>query len=208
MNRDGPRLSKAGHSTQRAAAFFIAAAIFCLLAAPAPSATTGESVAEFFRHENGYDFRKTRWGMTPDEVVKSEGADFRYNLGRAPDGSPSENGFIEYADDVNGYRIITTYNFHANKLVMANVRLENDRASKKEHMENLLGIRKEIAAACGPPSLDSTSGTGGGALMSSQWRTVKIYIFLTLLETSDGEYSFTVLYAEKNNFDRQNAGGP
>lgn len=168
MKRDGTRLSKAGHSTQRAAAFFIAAAIFRLLAAPATLATTGGSVAEFFKHYDGYDFRKTSWGMTPDEVVKSEGADFRYNLTLNPDGSPSENGFIEYAADVNGYRIITTYNFHANKLAMANVRLENDRASKKEHMENLLGIRKEIAAAYGPPSLDSTSGTGDGALMSSQ----------------------------------------
>lgn len=176
---------------------------------PAQPETDGESVAEFFRHYDDYDFRKTSWGMTPDEVVKSEGTDFRYNLTLDPDGSPSENGFIEYAADVNGYRIITTYNFSANKLVMANVRLENDQASKKEQMENLLGIRKEIVAACGPPSLDSTSGApGDGALMSSQWRTVKVYIFLTLFETSDNKYAFTVLYAEKNNFDRQSAGAP
>jgi len=208
LKRGGRRIIKSRYSTQRAAAFFIAAAIFCLLAAPATLATGGGSVAGFFKHYGGYDFRKIRWGMSPDEVVKSEGSDFRYNLTLNPDGSPSENGFIEYAADVNGYRIFATYNFHANKLVMVNIRLENDQASKKEQMENLMAIRREIAAAYGPPSLDSTSGTpGDGALMSSQWRTPKVYIFLTLFETN-GEYSFTVLYAEKNNFDRQNAGAP
>jgi len=204
LKRGGRR---AGHSTQRTAAF-IAAAIFCILAAPATLAATGGSVAEFFKHYSGYDFRKIHWGMTPDEVVKSEGSDFRYNLTLDPDGSPSENGFIEYAAAVNGYRIFATYNFRANKLVMVTIRLENERASKKEQMENLMTVRREIIAAYGPPSLDSTSGTpGAGALMSSQWRTPKVYIFLTLLETN-GEYSFTVLYAEKNNFDRQNAGAP
>lgn len=208
MNREDRRIIKSGYSTQRAAAFFIAAAIFCLLAAPATLATTGGSVPEFFKHYDGYDFRKTRWGMTPDEVVKSEGADFRYNITFNPDGSPNENGFIESAANINGYDVTTTYNFHTNKLVMVNVRLENQRASKKVHMDNLLGIRKEIAAACGPPSLDSTTDAmGNGALMSSQWRTTKVYIFLTLLETKD-KYAFTVLYTEKNNFDRQNAAAP
>ena len=208
MRRDIRCGSRMGHSTQRAAAFFMAAVLLYLLAAPATPATGGGSVAGFFKHYDVYDFRKTRWGMTPDEVVKSEGSDFRYDLTLNPDGSPNENGFIEYASDVNSYHIITTYNFHANKLVMVSIRLENNQASKKEQMENLMAVRREIIAAYGPPSLDSTTGApGDGALMSSQWRTPKVYIFLTLFETN-GEYSFTVLYAEKNNFDRQNFGAP
>lgn len=187
---------------------FIAIAFLCLSAAHAPSVIAGKSVADIFRHEGGYDFRKTRWGMTPDEVVKSEGADFRHNFTTGPDGSPNENGFIEYAADINGCGVTTSYNFHTNKLVMVTVRLEDENASKKGQMENLLAIRREIVAGNGQPSLDSTSGAAGGALMSSQWRTDRSYIFLTLLETNDNKYAFTVLYAEKNNFDRQSADAP
>ncbi|MCL4245929.1 MAG: hypothetical protein KJ002_12510, partial [Candidatus Dadabacteria bacterium] len=104
--------------------------------------------------------------------------------------------------------VTTSYNCHTNKLVMVTVRLEDENASKKGQMENLLAIRREIVAGNGQPSLDSTSGAAGGALMSSQWRTDRSYIFLTLLETNDNKYAFTVLYAEKNNFDRQSADAP
>ena len=190
-------------------ATFIAAAILCLFAMPALPEPGGESVADIFRHVDGYDFRKTRWGMTPAEVIKSEDLIIRKNFTVNIDGTPYENGNIEYVANTNAYSISITYNFEKNILVMVNVRLNKDLAPKKEHMENLVNIRRAIIGAYGQPRGEYTNGSDtDGFLMSSQWQTDRAYIFLTLYESGRNEYLFSVDYTENSYFDRQSAGAP
>lgn len=80
--------------------------------------TTGESVADIFRHVDGYNFRKTRWGMSLSEVKSSENADY-IGAGTVGIGDETYDTSLVYEDKIGGLDVTILYIFTNEKLSQA-----------------------------------------------------------------------------------------
>ena len=182
-------------------ATFIAAAIFCLFALPASSATADVSVADIFRHVDGYDFRKTRWGMSPEEVIKSEDFTIMTNFTVNHDGTPNENGSIIYVANIDDYGINITYSFKMNKLVLVLVKLDKEPSSQKEHVKNFDNIQETITNTYKQPEGEIAIDDKDRFMMFSHWKTNRTDIGLSFSDAGDKEFLFTVSYSDVKNVD-------
>lgn len=164
----------------------------------------GESVAEFFRHYDGYDFRKTRWGMTPNEVMKSEDSTIMTNFTINHDGTPNEDGSITYVTNIDSYGVKISYSFKMNKLAVVYVDLNKDSSSREEHAENYNDIRETIIKTYGQPiGEEITPDDKSRFKMFSYWKTNRTVIDLSLSDVGDKEFLFIVTYGDREYLDRK-----
>lgn len=107
---------------------------------PEPSVTPGpqsKPVEEF-------DFRRTKWGMTKDEVKKSEP--------RQP-GNETEDS-LSYISSYRDQLTYITYQFKDGKLYRAGVLYPEKLSSESLYLENYENLKKEATKAHGKPALD------------------------------------------------------
>ncbi|MAT38866.1 MAG: hypothetical protein CL946_04605 [Ectothiorhodospiraceae bacterium] len=159
---------------------FIAIALFGLLTAAAAA-----------QDQDGYDFRKTKWGMTPAQVKASEST------------SPIEEGpsgqfdlMIIYSGNVANLQTLYSYHFINNKLVSTFYNFRESYVNDNMYLEDYLKIKEILTRKYGPPSKDNTVwsndlykgdpqnyGTAvsvGHLAFQSDWQTPRTDIRLTL----------------------------
>jgi hypothetical protein len=118
---------------------------------PEPSVTPGPQS----KPEEKFDFRRTNWGMTKDEVKKAE-----------PKGPKHETEDSLIFD--GSYRdMITyiTYQFKDGKLYRAGVLYPEKLASDSLYLENYENIKQDAIKAYGKPALDEETLLNPGAVI-------------------------------------------
>ena len=103
-----------------------------------------KAVAEKPTDENDqYDFRKVRWGMTPDEVMKQE------------EGLKREDGKLAcwlYKNvEVAGYKTQVVYQFYFNKLVLAYYQIKAKHAVENQYIDDYRSLEKVLEMKYGKP---------------------------------------------------------
>ena len=91
-----------------------------------------------------YDFRKTRWGMSRDEVKANEPSKLAFE---------NENS-IEYTVFIDDLQAQTSYKFQDDKLIRAGYYFPKEYDDKNEYIETYEKIKEMIMEAKGPPALD------------------------------------------------------
>lgn len=159
---------------------FIAIALLCLLTCAAEA-----------QDQDGYDFRKTKWGMTPAQVKASE------NTSPIAEGPASQcDLIIIYSGNVANLQTLYSYHFINNKLVSTFYNFRESYVNDNKYLEDYLKIKEILTRKYGSPSKDNTVwsndlykddpqnyGTAvsvGHLALQSDWQTPGTDIRLTL----------------------------
>jgi hypothetical protein len=91
-----------------------------------------------------YDFRHTTWGMTADEVIKSEGKD------------PQERSekIAVYSTKISGKDFLLIYQFIENKLAIAGYMLDEKHTNKTDYLADYNEIKELLIKKYGEPAED------------------------------------------------------
>lgn len=159
---------------------FIAIALLCLFAG-----------AAWAQDSDGYDFRKTKWGMTPAQVKASESMD-----PTAQGGTETYDLIILYSVSVAGLNTQLGYHFVSNKLVSGAYIIQESYVNRNQHIADYNKIKEILTRKYGPPSTDDvvwnndlfkddpqnygTAVATGHLAYQSTWETPDTEIKLTL----------------------------
>lgn len=102
------------------------------------------AVAPFASGESDYDFRKTRWGMTRQQVESSE---------KRPPMNAAGNE-IYYDDRVAGYKAIVAYVFLKDQLVNAGYMFNEQHTNDSLYIINYAKVKDALIAKYGQPIED------------------------------------------------------
>lgn len=120
-------------------------------ASPLPPASPGPQS----KPEENFDFRGVRWGMTKDEVKKSE---------PKPVGHETEDS-LSYRGSYRDMITYITYQFKDGKLYRAGVLYPEKLASDSLYLENYEHIKKEATKVHGEPVIDGETLLKPGAVI-------------------------------------------
>ena len=109
-----------------------------------------ESMQEFVEDDGDYDFRKTRWGMSRDEVKKREKS--------AP--KAESEGEIDYSDRVAGLNATVGYVFIDNKLVSCGYLFDEPHSNKNQYISDYETLKNAFIKKYGQPADDQTIWKG------------------------------------------------
>lgn len=189
---------------------------------PAPSANSktalsepgGESVADIFRHKDGYDFRKTRWGMTPEEVRASESS----KPGQERWAADQSKHYIYYSGEIAGLKTDYVYIFTDRSLRRVFCYFTVADENPLNYIKESKRIKKLISTKYGTPLYDGTvreeeefKGTreeaveafkNGGAAYLTMWATPASTILLDL-DNDNGEIVLALKYWHKDETGKQ-----
>lgn len=175
---------------------FIAIALLCLFAG-----------AAWAQDSDGYDFRKTKWGMTPAQVKASEST------------SPIDEGrasqfdlIIVYSGSVANLNTRYSYHFINNRLVSAFYHFEESYINSNQYIEDYYKIKEILTRKYGSPTKDSTVWINdlykddpqnygmaisiGHLVLQSDWQTPETDVRLTL-RGENFQASVGVIYIDR-----------
>jgi hypothetical protein len=91
-----------------------------------------------------FDFRKTKWGMSPDEVVASEGKE------------PQErsDNLAVYSTKISGKDFLLIYQFIEKKLAIAGYMLDEKHTNKTDYISDYNEIKELLVKKYGEPTED------------------------------------------------------
>lgn len=92
--------------------------------------------------QDKYDFRKTKWGMTKQEVMKSE------------DGAVESNGDLIIFDSISNIPVIVIYQFSNNKLASAGYVFQGKHINNDLFLEDFDKINGILIEKYGKPNKD------------------------------------------------------
>lgn len=100
---------------------------------PAPAASANQNTKDEF------NFRKTKWGFSPESVKKSE------------DSEPEleKNGNLLYSDSVSGLRCLVAYVFADNKLVRAKYKVVEEHTNKNDYIYDFNALKSALSEKYG-----------------------------------------------------------
>lgn len=175
---------------------FIAIALLCLL-----------SVAAEAQDQDGYDFRKTSWGMSVAQVKASEN---RVPLDEDSDATYDKT--IVYKESVAGLDATAGYQFISNKLVRGGYVINELYVNKNQHIRDYTKIKEILTRKYGAPSIDrivwindlfkddpqdyGTAVSAGHLLYLSTWQTPSTEILVTL-SGKNFDVALVVVYTDK-----------
>ena len=99
---------------------------------------------------DNYDFRKTRWGMSQKEVIKSENIKPEC-INCTGDGSE----FLGYRVTVLNKAVLLGYTFVHGKLVMASYALNEKHTNKNDYIEDYKDFKEALIKKYGRPKIDN-----------------------------------------------------
>lgn len=108
--------------------------------------TQEQSIAEFVEDDGDYDFRKTRWGMSRDEVKKREKSEPKAE-------SDTE---IDYSDRVAGLNTTVGYVFIDDKLVSCGYLFDEPHTNKNQYISDYDNLKEAFIKKYGQPTDDQT----------------------------------------------------
>ncbi|MEJ2166690.1 MAG: hypothetical protein P8X90_14275 [Desulfobacterales bacterium] len=127
-----------------------------------------------------YDFRFTRWGMTPEEVIASES-----KL------DPIEKGenLIKYKTQLLGKNVELVYHFAQNKLVGSSYKLEDNYLNSQHFITTYQKLKAALAQKYGPAIKDEIIWTNDAYRNVSNKRGLALSLghvkYLAIWETPD-----------------------
>lgn len=161
--------------------------------------------------EQSFDFRKTRWGMIKNEIIKSE------------DGEPSAIGDynVFYKDDIVNLECIIGYNFELENKLTSSVYMFNESyAAPNSYIEDYKRINEILNKKYGEPIIDEmhwhddlwrdkpskwgNALASGGLSFSSEWETKRTKIGHILYCDEAWDFNHTVIYQAKIYLDEIN----
>jgi len=153
---------------------------------------------------DNFDFRKTRWGMTVEEVKSSE----------ANTPSEEKNNIVVYKEDYLGMPSTMGYAFIDDKLVKAGYLIRESYEDPDDYINSYEKIKGALIDDFGPPSLDEVkwldeetdqadpSGKAvceGRVIYSSEWITRDSFVTLHL-EGAQNKCRQGVIFESKENY--------
>ncbi len=148
------------------------------------------------------DFRKASWGMTPQQVIASEG---RQPQDRGPDG-------LLYADSVSSYRMMILYRFLDGSLAEASYHLAELRSNYNDYLGIYARLKDILTEKYGRPKSDLTDWSGdifkddrkswgiavatGYLSMAASWETARTTI-TEILYGNAYQVTLVMLYQSK-----------
>jgi len=91
-----------------------------------------------------FDFRKTKWGMTRDQVKAAEGSQ--------PTGEKTE--VVTYRDELEGIPVIVGYIFDGEKLVKAGYLMRGKYEDPNKYIDDYNKIKESMISVYGAPAQD------------------------------------------------------
>jgi hypothetical protein len=129
------------------------------------------AIAEEFTKDKGFDFRATKWGMTPDEVLKAEGT---------PAKKTSEE-IIIFKTALSKRNAEIEYHFSNGKLAKAYYVIYEGYYAPQKHRNDYLMFDEILEKKYGKPSFHSNKWTGGESFKNDIDDATAIYFgYLTL----------------------------
>jgi len=148
-----------------------------------------------------YDFRKTNWGMTKEQVLAAEVADFVSN---------DVDGTISYNGTVNDLECGIKYFFAHDTLVRARYVIYEEHTNKNDYISDYQKLKQLLTDKYGKPDKDRTTWLSniykdnqkdwglaislGQLAYFSQWDTETTQIWL-MLQGDNDEIQFTIEYS-------------
>lgn len=91
-----------------------------------------------------YDFRNTNWGMSKEEVVEIETAEY----------AGEDGDLLFYTDDVAGLDTILFYEYLDNKLVSGGYVFDENYINQNNHIDDYKKVKELLAKKYGEPVID------------------------------------------------------
>ena len=147
------------------------------------------SPASVVQGEAPFDFRGTRWGMSQEEVKRSE-------AGKS--GREYDEGII-YDEELFGENVGLGYAFKENKLIGGFYFL--DETVGQARVENFFAkCMSHFHAKYGPPSDERTSKDGA---RSVRWKNENTYITLTIEKDQSKDFPIMISYGDRKLIEKQ-----